>query len=255
MTQYRSPIVLMYHGTPAAQPESHYSIHADLFAKHLGYLQQEGWTTVLFKDLQNAETLPEKSVVITFDDGYEDNYPGAFLPLMANGMKATWFIATDCIGKHAHWLGNPSTQSRMLTAERLLEMHAAGMEIASHTCSHPDLSVLNLDQQRLELSKAKVVLEDLLSTQVSSLAYPFGRFNADSVTAAQQTGYSIACTTRPGWFDSESNPYMVRRIAIFSGDSVSTLARKLSFADNDVSWKKMTRYYADRVWDKLIRVF
>ncbi|PKD42124.1 hypothetical protein CWO84_01620 [Methylomonas sp. Kb3] len=251
MSQTRSPIVLMYHGTPDAQPESHYSISADLFAKHLRYLQQEGWTTVLFKDLQSAKSLPEKSVVITFDDGYEDNYSGAFLPLMALGMKATWFIATDCIGGHAHWLGKPSTQTRMLTAERLFEMHTAGMEIASHTCSHPDLSLLSSDQQQSELSKAKAVLEDLLSTQVSSLAYPFGRFNSDSITLAEQTGYSMACTTRPGWFDSEPNPYLVRRIAIFSGDSVSTLARKLNFADNDVSWKKMTRYYANRVWDKL----
>ncbi|OQW78776.1 MAG: hypothetical protein BVN35_03755 [Proteobacteria bacterium ST_bin11] len=255
MTRYRSPIVLMYHGTPDSKPESHYSIRASLFAEHLRYLRQEGWSTVLFKDLQNPESLPEKTVVITFDDGYEDNYSGAFLPLMTNGMKATWFIATDCIGGHAHWLGKPSTQTRMLSSERLSEMHAAGMEIASHTSSHPDLSMLSKEQQQIEFSKAKAVLENLLSTQVTSLAYPFGKFNADSVTLAEQTGYRMACTTRPGWYDSEPNPYMVRRIAIFSGDSASTLARKLNFADNDVSWKKMTRYYAGRVWDKLITQF
>jgi peptidoglycan/xylan/chitin deacetylase (PgdA/CDA1 family) len=244
----------MYHGTPDSQPDSHYSIRADLFAKHLGYLKQTGWTTVLFKDLQNIETLPEKSVVLTFDDGYEDNYPGAFLPLLDNHMKATWFIATDCIGGHAHWLGKPTRQTRMLNTEHLLEMHSTGMEIASHTCSHPDLSVLSPDQQKVELAKAKNLLENLLSTQVSSLAYPFGRFNADSVTIAQQTGYSLACTTQPGWFGSESNPYLVRRIAIFSGDSVGTLARKLAFADSNVSWKKMTRYYARRVIDKLTQI-
>lgn len=255
MTQHRSPIVLMYHGTPDGLPDSHYSIQAHLFAEHLRYLQREGWTTILFKELQNAGALPNKSVVLTFDDGYEDNYRGAFLPLLENAMKATWFITTDCIGGHAHWLGQPSTQTRMLNAERLREMHAAGMEIASHTCSHPDLSILDPDQQRLELSKAKTVLENLLSTPVSSLAYPFGRFNEDSVTVAEQTGYSLACTTRPGWFGSETNPYMVRRIAIFSGDSVSTLARKLTFADNDVSWKKMARYYVNRVRDKLSRSF
>ncbi|WP_446811872.1 polysaccharide deacetylase family protein [Methylomonas sp. 2BW1-5-20] len=253
MSQYRSPIVLMYHGTPDSQPDSHYSIRADLFAKHLGYLKQAGWKTALFKDLRNVENLPEKSVVLTFDDGYDDNYLGAFLPLLEHEMKATWFIATDCISGHAHWLGKPSMQTRMLNSERLLEMHTAGMEIASHTCSHPDLSILSLNQQQAELSKAKSVLEDLLSTQVTSLAYPFGRFNADSVTAAEKTGYNLACTTRPGWFGSENNPYMIRRIAIFSGDSASTLARKLTFADNDVSWKKMARYYAGRAWDKLSR--
>ena len=255
MTRHRSPIVLMYHGTPDSQPESHYSIHADLFAEHLRYLQQAGWTTVLFKDLQNSTALPDKCVVLTFDDGYADNYRGAFLPLLEHGMKASWFIATDCIDGHAHWLGKPSVQTHMLNAEQLLEMHVAGMEIASHTCTHPDLSTLSLEQQQFEFSQAKNTLENLLSTPVISLAYPFGRFNEDSVAAAEQTGYRLACTTRPGWFDSDPNPYMIRRIAIFSGDSVSTLARKLTFADNDVSWKKMARYYLGRIRDKLTRCF
>ena len=251
MSQHRSPIVLMYHGTPDAHPESNYSIQASLFAKHLQYLKQEGWTTILFKDLQNPQNLPEKSVALTFDDGYADNYAGAFLPLLQNNMKATWFIATDCIGTHAHWLGKTSTQTRMLTEEQLIEMHTAGMEIASHTCTHPDLSALSADAQLSELSKAKAFLENLLAAPVTSFAYPFGKFNAESITVAAQSGYQLACTTQPGWLGSDYDPLRIKRITLYSGDSVNTLARKLSFADNDVSWDTMLRYYATRLLDKL----
>lgn len=255
MTGQCSPIVLMYHGTPESRPESIYSLQASLFAKHLRYLKRAGWTTALFKDLQNSRDLPNKTVVLTFDDGYADNYPGAVEPLLENGMKATWFVATDCIGGNAHWLGSPTKQTEMLSSARLLEMHNAGMEIASHTCSHPDLSKLDLDKQRTEFSRSKAVLEDLLSSPVTSLAYPFGRFNTDSLTAAEQSGYNLACTTRPGWFGSETNRFMIRRLAIFSGDSAATLARKLAFIDNDVSWKKIAGYYTDRAKDKLSRYF
>ncbi|WKJ91887.1 polysaccharide deacetylase family protein [Methylomonas montana] len=251
MSQHRSPVILMYHGTPGSRPDTHYSIHANLFAKHMRFLKRQGWTTALFKDLQNAQALPEKTVVLTFDDGYADNYQGAFLPLLESGMKATWFIATDCIGGHAHWLGTASKQTQMLTKEQLTEMHSAGMEIASHTCSHPDLSTLSLAQQQNELSTAKSVLEKLLSTQVTSLAYPYGRFNDDSLIAAEQAGYRLACITQPGWLGSDPNPFLVRRIAIFSGDSVSSLSRKLTFTDNEVSWQKIARYYMNRARAKL----
>lgn len=251
MSHIRSPIVLMYHGTPSETPESVYSIKSNLFAQHLRYLQKNDWTTILFKDLATPHSLPEKSIVLTFDDGYKDNFQGAFLPLLEHNMKASWFITTDCIGGHAQWLGKISQQSQMLDATQLLEMHSAGMEIASHTCSHPDLSRLSYDQQFAEFNSAKKILENLLSAPVTSLAYPFGRFNADSLPAAEHAGYSLACTTRPGWFGSENNPFLVRRIAIFSGDSPGILARKLAYADNDVSWKKIVSYYTGRVLNKL----
>ena len=242
----------MYHGTPKSQPLSKYSIRADRFNAHLRYLKKQGWHTALFRELHAISALPEKTVVLTFDDGYADNFEGAFLPLVKNNMKATWFITTDCIGKHAHWMGPPSTQTQMLTAEQILQMEKAGMEIGSHTCSHPDLTTLSYQQQQDEMTQSKQILEAITHGKISSFAYPYGRYNDDSIAAAKAADYQLACTASPGWFGSEKNPLLVRRITIFANDSVSTLARKLAFADNDVSWKKMTRYYYQRIKDKLI---
>ncbi|MDD1627287.1 MAG: polysaccharide deacetylase family protein [Methylococcaceae bacterium] len=248
----RGPIVLMYHGTPNNHPSSKYSIRADRFNAHLRYLKKQGWNTILFRELNTVSVYPKKTVVLTFDDGYADNFEGAFLPLVKNNMKATWFITTDCIGKHAHWMGSPSPQTQMLTAEQILQMEKAGMEIGSHTCSHPDLTTLSYDQQRDEMMQSKQILEAIIHGKIPSFAYPYGRHNSDSIEAAKDAAYQLACTVRPGDFDSEKNPLLVRRITIFATDSVSTLARKLAFADNDVSWKKMARYYYQRIKDKFI---
>ena len=243
---------MMYHGTPKDQPVSNYSIRADRFSAHLRYLKKQGWNSVLFRELHNVSAFPEKTVVLTFDDGYADNYEGAFLPLAENNMKATWFITTDCIGKHAQWMGPPTAKTQMLTAKQLLQMENAGMEIGSHTCSHPDLTTLSYQQQRDEMIQSKQVLESIIHSKITSFAYPYGRYNSDSILGAKDADYQLACTTCSGWFGSENNPLLIRRITIFASDSVSTLARKLIFADNDVSWKKMTRYYYQRINDRLI---
>ncbi|MBL1264989.1 polysaccharide deacetylase family protein [Methylomicrobium sp. RS1] len=252
MKSKQSPIVLMYHGTTNNYPVSKYSIQASQFKKHLIYLRKNGWHTVCLSELCTPDDLPDKTVALTFDDGYADNFENAFLPLLENNMKATWFITTDGIGKHAEWMGPPSEQTKMLTASQLSEMSAAGMEIGSHTCSHPDLSQATFEQQARELSESKQLLEALLQKPVKGFAYPFGRYNEESLTAITATGYDWACSTRSGWFDKEPNPLLIRRVTIFADDTAAILARKLAFADNDVSWKKMANYYSQRLKAKFL---
>ena len=247
----KGPIVLMYHGTPNDNPSSRYSIRANLFNAHLRYLKKNHWNTILFKELTSYSTYPEKTVAITFDDGYADNFEGAFLPLVNYNMKATWFITTDSIGKHAHWMGTHAPETQILTAEQIFNMKKTGMEIGSHTCSHPDLTTLSYQQQKIEMSESKQILESIINGKITSFAYPYGMHNSDSISAAIDTGFKLACTARPGKFSSEKNPLLIRRITIFDNDSVNTLARKLIFSDNVVSLKKLTNYYYQRITDKV----
>jgi len=244
-------IVLMFHGTPKNKPSSQYSIQANKFLQQIEYLKKNGWQTILIKELQDPEKLPAKSIILTFDDGYADNYKGAFLPLLEHGMKATWFITTDCIGKHAQWMGPETAETKMLSTQQLQEMAAQGMEIASHTCSHPDLSTLSYAQQLKELKQSKEALEKILSTKISSFAYPYGRYNEDSITAVEQAGYLQTCSVRSGFYENSESPLLIRRVTIFDTDTVSSLARKLIFADNDVSWNKLSRYYWQRLKHKI----
>ena len=249
----RGPIVLMYHGTPEKKPVSQYSIRADRFNEHLEFLKNHNWYTALANELNNERfnKLPEKTVLLTFDDGYADNFEGAFQPLLEKKMKATWFIATDCIGSHAHWMGPECSETKMLNKEQLIEMAQMGMEIGAHTCSHPDLETLPCSEQVTEMGRSKELLEQIIQKEVTSFAYPYGRYNNDSIASVKTCGYQLAFTVRPGWFNCNEDPLLIRRVTIFDSDSVGTLERKLQFADNDVSWKKITTYYAKRILSRV----
>ncbi len=246
-----SPIVLMYHGTPDQQPSSEYSIKASLFSEHIRFLKNNGWNTFLFRDLFSHDEFPPKTVVICFDDGYADNYENAFVPLVDNGLKGTWFVTSSCIGGYARWEGRNCPETKILDKPQIISMSERGMEIASHTHTHPDLSKMDYESQLGEMKTSKSVLEDLLQQEVLSLAYPFGRFNDDSIKAADSSGYLGACTVRQGRYSPATAPFIIPRLTIFRDDTSSVLARKLALAENNVSNKRIIKYFFNRVASRL----
>ena len=240
-------VILMYHGTPFEKPDSRYSIQVKKFLAQLNYLKKDGWHTALIQDLKNPEKLQKKTVILTFDDGFDNNYKGAFIPLLEHAMKATWFITTNYIDRHALWMGAETKQTKMLSSIQLKEMSQQGMEIASHTCSHPDLSRLHYSKQLEELKQSKKTLESILSRTIVSFAYPYGRYNEETLSAIKEARYLLACSTQSGFYQSTESPLLIRRVTIFKNDTVFTLANKLAFANNDVSLNHLSRYYWQRL--------
>ena len=247
----RGPVLLMYHGTPDDEPASRFSTRAARFAAQLDLLQACGWHTARICDLDDPAALPERTAVITFDDGYADNFRGGFEALARRGMTASWFIVSGCVGTQAQWLDLPPAQRRMLSPGQLQEMHSAGMEIGSHTRTHADLEKLATHRLDEEIRGARTDLEDLLGTAVTSFAYPYGRFRPAAVDAVQAAGYRHACTTRAGWYRNSDNALQLRRVAIYRHDSVSSFARKLVFANHDVGWSSVARYAGARLGARL----
>jgi len=243
----------MYHGTPSQNPASPYSIRADRFADHINYLKTNGWHTARANDLMGGrvEQLPNKTVLLTFDDGYADNYDAAFLPLLEQEMTATWFITTNCINGHAQWMGSNCPETKILEESQLHEMSKEGMEIGAHTCSHPDLTTISYTDQFTEVLKSKNKLEEIIQDKVISFAYPYGRLNDDAIKSVRAAGFQLAFTVKPGFYNEREDPLLIRRVTIFSSDSVATLKRKLQFADNDVSWKKIATYYSKRALSRV----
>lgn len=244
----------MYHGTPRGEqrPFSRYSLSACRFAEQLNLLQELGWHTACVKDLLQAETLAEKTVVLTFDDGYANNYDGAFFPLLERGMRATWLVVSGTPGGYSSWTEPHTAPSLMMTKEQLRELADSGMEIGSHTRTHPDLTTLSEPELEEEISGSRKELEDLLGQEVLSFAYPYGRISAASVNAVRQAGYVFACSARPGWYGSEKDRLRLRRVTIFAHDSLGSFARKLAFADNNMGWRRVARYFFGRVIARLL---
>ena len=137
------------------------------FKKQMQYLHDEGYHTITMDELYDYMTkgteLPDKPVLITFDDGYIDNYKYAFPILKEYNMKATLFMITSAFG-----------ESRFVNVEQLKEMQANGIDIQSHTVNHKDLRNMSLDQARDELISSKAVLEDRMKHPVRYIAYPGG---------------------------------------------------------------------------------
>lgn len=188
--------VLMYHEiAEVSESGSRLAVSPASFAAQLGYLRSAGFTAITAGELLAAWAggtgkLPDRPVVLTFDDGYEDFHSRA-MPLLAQyGCTATLFVTTG-------WLQDADMRleaaDRMLNRTQLAEVAAAGVEIGAHTRRHPQLDQLPGPQVRRELCTSKQWLEDKLGLPVPGLAYPFGYSSAGVREVAREAGYGYAC--------------------------------------------------------------
>jgi peptidoglycan/xylan/chitin deacetylase (PgdA/CDA1 family) len=179
------------------------------FDEQMTYLQENGYHTVtpdqLTAYLKYGRALPEKPVLITFDDGYLDNYTNAYPILQKHGFTATIFLITDLIGQ----------DERYLTWDHVREMNKNGFVFGSHTVSHRPLTKLNPDEVRQELIASRDEIEKQLGQKPKYFAYPTGAYNLQIEELVREAGYRGAFTIRYGQVGLESDPYALERIPIF----------------------------------------
>jgi len=201
--------VLMYHKIgdypPGSELQKLWVTTAD-FRKQLQYLKDNGYTAIDFRDWRDAEKgakpLPEKPVMITFDDGYMNNYDLAFPLLKEFGMKGCIFLVYETMEKHNGW-HDPKTEPwlKMLTWAQIMEMQDSGLvEFGSHTMRHRNLAELPLDEVKWELTESKARLEEKLGREMVGFAYPYGSgaYKADVRKAALDAGYRFDFSVKQG---------------------------------------------------------
>lgn len=217
--------IFVYHSVrpdyPGETEEQHaYSVTPQLLERQLAYLQKNGYTAITLDQLasyvQAGTSSPvQKPVVLTFDDGWENQYNNAFPLLKKYHMTATFYIYTNAIGV-----------THFLTWPEVKEMDAAGMTIASHTLSHPNLKTAPLAQIKAEVTKSKKIIEDQLGKPVVHFASPFGYTNADIIAIVKAAGYKTARTTYKGLYHSNADLLQLRSILI--SESFDDFVRVLS---------------------------
>ena len=153
--------------------------------------------------LNENTQIPEKSLVITFDDGWADNYTNMFPILKEYDLTATIFVITGFIG-----------QSNYMDWNQLREMSEAGISIQSHTASHKPLAQLSKAEIEYEIETSKKTIEDALGEKVSFLSLPHGVFNDKVLKIAQDAGYQAVCTSDPGYSHEYKNLPVMKRINI-----------------------------------------
>ena len=245
-------VTLMYHSVcPGSNtPDWLWAVSYKAFCEQMDLLKELGWHTIFSHEVANLSELPQRSVLITFDDGYANNFD-AFQALVTRNMNASWFIVSGVVGGKPGWLEHSNRQFDMLTISQLREMVASGMEIGSHTVSHCRLPEVDDKKLEIELSDSQKQLSDMIGCSVNTMAYPYGYYDARVSFAACNAGYNIGFTTTCG-FGLEVNDIMqVRRVSIFNSDNLSTFARKLAFGLNDVSWKALRSYTQNGVKQRM----
>jgi len=182
-------------------------ISKEKFREHLQTIKDDGYTTLTMAELNDYlfkdRPIPEKSVVLTFDDGYIDNYTNAFSILKEFNMKATIFVISTYLDGVSY-----------MTPNQVKEMSDYGIDIESHTVTHRQLSTLSYEEQLKELKNSKATIENITGKPIISVAYPEGKFNEDTKKAVLEAGYSMGFTIDRGYADRSDNAAQLNRICV-----------------------------------------
>lgn len=200
------------------------STSSEDFRGQMEYLKAQGYTAISLPrilEFYAQGNIPSRTVGITFDDGYRNNYTYAFPILKGLGFTATIFLVTDFIGGKWKWgkeEGLP--ELNMLSWEEVREMGEEGLDFGAHTLSHPHLTDLTPEEARREVNLSKEVIQSQLNKRVEFFAYPYGDFNSEVISLVKKAGYTGACTTYPLLPKGPLSPFQLPRLDInrFSGN-------------------------------------
>jgi peptidoglycan/xylan/chitin deacetylase (PgdA/CDA1 family) len=188
-----------------------YSLSVKQFSEQMRYLHENDYQTLsLSKLLDQTAPYHQKAVVLTFDDGWADNYTNAFPILKKFRLTATIFVITDFVGKpeYADWA-------------QLREMSKDGISIQSHTVTHSPLPLLHTNEIMYELGTSKKSIEDHLGSVVEFLSVPHGMINQEVANASRAAGYKGICTSEPGLSHRLMDPAILKRINVSSRYDIS----------------------------------
>ncbi|HFI0533696.1 TPA: polysaccharide deacetylase family protein [Streptococcus suis] len=221
--------ILMYHAIHVMAPEE--AANANLivdpatFESHLKALQEAGYYTLspeeAYKVLtENVLPASKKVVWLTFDDSLWDFYSHAYPLLKQYNMKATNNVITGFTeyGQAGH-----------LTIEQIKEMQTAGLSFQGHTVNHPDLEYSSIETQVAELTSSKAYLDSQLQQETIAIAYPGGRYSADTVALTEQTGYKLGVTTNNGLASASDGLLTLNRVRILPTTTAEGLLSEISY--------------------------
>ena len=238
----RFPLVLMYHSI------SHPKVDQDAlctsperFEDQMLYLERHNLRGVSMRELHLALNAGEARglVGVTFDDGYED-FLGAAVPTLEKfGFSATVFVVAGMLGRENTWEHGsaPRPRLRLLGAEGLREVSERGMEIGSHTVTHPRLSKLDPDTLVHEVEDSRRMLAEIVNAPVEGFAYPYGDLHSPAVRAARGAGYVYAVATKK---QVEGSIYDWPRTYIGENDSPLQFGVKLKASPILTWWRHRT---------------
>jgi len=191
------PILVYHHVVPDHSPGALY-VTPDGFEQQLKYLRDSGYRSISFSELADAleygAPLPERPVILSFDDGWENQFQHGFPLLQKYGFTGTFYIVSGYLD-----------HQNFMTTDQLNTMMAAGMVVGSHSRTHPVLAGFGGARLKDEVAGSKAWLEDHLGIAIDTFAYPYGSYTAAVAAATKAAGYRTARTVDIGTRVSADN--------------------------------------------------
>ncbi|MCG2634296.1 MAG: polysaccharide deacetylase family protein [Gammaproteobacteria bacterium] len=237
---YRQPRVLMYHMVREHIPGAKFNglrVTPRAFEQQLAWLKMNNWQFVKMSELmKNQGRLASRTVAITFDDGFADNYSDAFPLLRKYGAKATLYLVNQREGndwsskkRESHDSGELMREEK-LSNSQVQEMLDSGVfELGAHTLTHANLDNLGQAEKVHEIQDSKAELEAVFKVPVTSFAYPFGIYSKEDCEIVRKSGYISAVTTNNGIDDDlQLHPLELRRLKISGRDNFYAFKLRLT---------------------------
>jgi len=253
----RTP-VLLYHnvGSPRVNEYPGLTTPTADFEMHIRFLAKLGYQAILPSDWlrwrDEGASLPERPVMLVFDDGYEEASQIGFPILERLGFAAACMLVTSCIGSTNRWdeeAGRPSF--RLMNEAQILHWSERNVEFGGHTSRHLDLESASQDRIETEILQCKEDLTRLMGRKPASFAYPFGGLSA---AASHCVGrhFQLGFTSWPGSLHLATDPSLVPRIAFLPGESRLGIWCRLKLGKNPSEvlrsrWLKLVRILSLRV--------
>lgn len=232
------PVLLYHHVSQDKTDLPGLTVTPDEFSRQMTMLKQAGFETISPKTLiaymrQEPVTLPPKPIMITFDDGYEDNYTEAFPILKQVGFSAVVFMT-----------GVNVDREMRLSQKQIKEMSDNGIYFGGHSFTHRDLTTLKGKELYRETEDVKKLIQWVTKKDVDVFAYPFGYFTLDAWEATEAAGYQAAFTVLPGLNKPEQdNEFLLRRIPIYNNTDFAVLFKLLDANRPKTKLLEYTPYY------------
>lgn len=208
---YVPPIIMYHQVLPGAKYEYRLAVSVNTLERQMRFLKKHSYNVITVEELADLIRLkakiPPKTVAITFDDGYEDNYIHAFPILKKYGIPATFFVIVEEIGNR---------QKKKFGWDEIKEMQDSGIVIiGSHTMGPEPLVNIKSDEEiKRQIFESKRILEERLGRKVNAFSYPEGGFNPKIRQLVIDAGYKAAVATNPGINYPNDDIFALKRLRI-----------------------------------------
>ncbi len=230
------PRILMYHMVKEQLPKAHrkhnkWRVRPDDFERQMKWLHDNGWHSYTISELVNAKEVPERSFVITFDDGYYDNYTYVFPLLKKYSFKATIYLVPGYT-ENSWEKSYEGNFDALLTQDQITEMQKSDLiEFGSHTLNHKNLLSIDDCDAYNEIVASKIEVEKMIGHGCQSFAYPYGKYTENVINMVGKAGYRSAVVVKRGIYEPQT-PLAIRRIGVIGTESFFDFYLKITRVRN-----------------------